>query len=702
MQNSIIRRKRYAILIGLLGLLFVCAAFAEEGGEAREDLSVIYQPAEGIPGCAPDSELPVPAQPCPHLLIDEYLIAQSINVDRVVLQPKRDPAVPNPIVTALKDRSFQPYLTVLRDPESGDYRIWYGAWRDDKDPGHSHLATMRSKDGIHFIRPHQVCDTPEIQFGSEVIDRGPDHPDPSRRYVYSYWLGGGMRILASADGLTWRPLVEGVVLPHDHDITGIDWDPIRKVFVATISTYTTGEKWTGQRRTTMMSVSTDLIHWEKPWFILTASDTLDEGQTQFYAMDGYLTRGPLRIGMVKILRDDLQAAGTEQGSFGRAHTSLAWSRDGRRWVRDRAKFFEPDDDPKAWDHAHAWIDEQLIVGDEVYLYYGGYKQGHKMNRFEERQIGLIKMPLDRYVARRASGSARGLLKTVPFNLDRSVSALKVNADAAGGKLRVQVRNAETREVVPRLSFIDCEPITADGLRQAVQWRHGNLSDAAGQTVQLEFEMTGTDLFAFEFIGQREASATTLPKVLIIGDSISIGYTEPLVEILDGRAVVEHNPGNAQHSGYGLANLDSWLGDTKWDVIHFNHGLHDLKYVDKDGKNTKSKETGHIQIPLDQYKKNMEAIVVHLKKTGAKLIFATTTPFPDKPDGPLREPDQTEKYNAVALRIMKKHGVEVNDLYSFALPRLETLQIPNNVHFTPDGSQALAEEVATHVLNAIEK
>jgi len=197
-----------------------------------------------------------------------------------------------------------------------------------------------------------------------------------------------------------------------------------------------------------------------------------------------------------------------------------------------------------------------------------------------------------------------------------------------------------------------------------------------------------------------AEKSDLPNVLIIGDSISIGYTEPLVKILMGKAKIVHNDGNAQHSRNGLAKLDSWLGETKWDVIHFNHGLHDLKYVDDKGKNTKSKETGHIQIDLEEYEKNMEAIVIRLKKTGAKLIFATTTPYPDKPAGPLREAEQAEKYNTVALKVMKKHQVAVNDLYSFVLPKLKELQRPENVHFTSKGSTALAKEVAKHILKAI--
>ncbi len=192
----------------------------------------------------------------------------------------------------------------------------------------------------------------------------------------------------------------------------------------------------------------------------------------------------------------------------------------------------------------------------------------------------------------------------------------------------------------------------------------------------------------------------LPRVLIIGDSISMGYMEPLQDLLKGTAVVEHNPGNAQHSGYGREHLDEWLGATEWAVIHFNHGLHDLKYVDADGKNVAAKEDGDIQMPLDRYAQNMEAIVVRLKETDAALIFATTTPYPDHPDGPLREKADAEKYNAVALEIMHRHGIQINDLYTFALPQLATIQRPNNVHFTPEGSRVLAGEVARHIREAL--
>ena len=70
----------------------------------------------------------------------------------------------------------------------------------------------------------------------------------------------------------------------------------------------------------------------------------------------------------------------------------------------------------------------------------------------------------------------------------------------------------------------------------------------------------------------------LPNVLIIGDSISLGYTGVVSAKLAGKANVIHNPGNAQGTKLGVEKLQEWLGDTKWDVIHFNWGLHDLKHV----------------------------------------------------------------------------------------------------------------------------
>ena len=185
----------------------------------------------------------------------------------------------------------------------------------------------------------------------------------------------------------------------------------------------------------------------------------------------------------------------------------------------------------------------------------------------------------------------------------------------------------------------------------------------------------------------------LPFVLIIGDSISLGYTSTVVESLKGKANVIHSPGNSQGTTHGLANLSSWLGDRKWDVIHFNWGLHDLKHVKVAGTSQNSNDFNDPQqADLPTYSANLTKLVSQLKATGSKLIFATTTPYPAGVK-PARAPENAAKYNEAALKIMTKYNVKVNDLYSLVLPQLEKIQKPVNVHFHKEGSIQMGKKVA---------
>lgn len=61
----------------------------------------------------------------------------------------------------------------------------------------------------------------------------------------------------------------------------------------------------------------------------------------------------------------------------------------------------------------------------------------------------------------------------------------------------------------------------------------------------------------------------LPRVLLIGDSISMGYTLGVRAKLKGVANVHHPAENCGPTERGLARLDTWLGTNHWDVIHFN-------------------------------------------------------------------------------------------------------------------------------------
>ena len=188
----------------------------------------------------------------------------------------------------------------------------------------------------------------------------------------------------------------------------------------------------------------------------------------------------------------------------------------------------------------------------------------------------------------------------------------------------------------------------------------------------------------------------LPRVLLIGDSISIGYTVPTREFLKDKANVHRIPVNGGPTPSGLKSIDSWLGKGKWDVIHFNFGLHDIKHVKPDtGKNSNDPADPQ-QADLEQYRNNLTSIVEALKATKGRLVFATTTPYPDTVSKPLRSPGMPERYNQAALSIMKRNGISVNNLHDFVVPRMAILQRPDNVHFTDTGYEALAEQVVTAI------
>ena len=194
----------------------------------------------------------------------------------------------------------------------------------------------------------------------------------------------------------------------------------------------------------------------------------------------------------------------------------------------------------------------------------------------------------------------------------------------------------------------------------------------------------------------------LPRVLLIGDSISIGYTLAVREMLKGKANVHRIPTNGGPTTNGLANLKSWLGESKWDVIHFNWGLHDLKYIGTDPKlRTDPKAPGsHLQVPLADYEKNLTTLVGQLKATGAQLIWCNTTPVPAGSDGRI-EGDEL-KYNEAAARVMTAAGIPTDDLCAHARAKLAEVQLPANVHYSPDGYRYLAEKVAAEITAKLPK
>lgn len=177
---------------------------------------------------------------------------------------------------------------------------------------------------------------------------------------------------------------------------------------------------------------------------------------------------------------------------------------------------------------------------------------------------------------------------------------------------------------------------------------------------------------------------TLPRVLLVGDSVSRGYTLAVREALAGKANVHRAPENCGPVANGLKKLDVWLGEGKWDVVHFNFGIHDSRTA-----------------PAD-YEKRLDEFTARLLKTGAKVIWASTTPVPpDTKDGP-EATAAIEAKNAIAAKVMQARGAAVDDLFTFVTPHLAEVQNPKDVHFNAAGYKLLGGKVAEEILKVLPK
>ena len=178
--------------------------------------------------------------------------------------------------------------------------------------------------------------------------------------------------------------------------------------------------------------------------------------------------------------------------------------------------------------------------------------------------------------------------------------------------------------------------------------------------------------AWDFV----ADDPKLPRILLIGDSVSRGYTLAVRAALAGKANVHRAPENCGPTANGLKKLDVWLGDGKWNLIHFNFGIHDRA------------------TSLADYETRLEQLTQRLLRSGARLVWASSTPLPTQSS--YGSDAAIVVRNEIAARVMQRHKVPVDDLYAHIAPRLADFQRPNDVHFTDAGYAYLGDQVAAEI------
>lgn len=443
-----------------------------------------------------------------NLFIDDALIDHSSGLKRTTHQPRKHP---DPLLDQERP-AFQ--LNVLREEATGRFRMWYNAMGHPIEYPRIGVAYAESADGIRWNRPvlgyswANYIDGPG-HWARPVVDDGPGVVAPQQRYKTAWFEPGkGMCVAFSPDGMRFTPWPDNPVLAENcaedapeianivSDIMDICVDPLQKRYLMCCKVWRGG--YPGKphhaprdfRRCVAVSTSSDFITWDRPRVIVTpdASNGLEE----FYGL-APMVRGNQYVGFLRILRDDLPAtpAGPTEGV---GWTELASSRDGVSWQRHPDPFLDRDGREGRWDHAMAWFGDCVTVGERDYIYYAGYRAGHKIrSAIGDRSIGVAFLRKDGFVSRDA-GAAGGRLRTRLAALPDA--AMCVNADVRG-EMRVRLVLANGSPA-PGFDWADCTPMRGDSVAHRVRWKDG-CRPSGRQPFSLEFRLMDADLYGFGFI-----------------------------------------------------------------------------------------------------------------------------------------------------------------------------------------------------------
>ena len=188
------------------------------------------------------------------------------------------------------------------------------------------------------------------------------------------------------------------------------------------------------------------------------------------------------------------------------------------------------------------------------------------------------------------------------------------------------------------------------------------------------------------------------RVVLIGDSIRIGYQAAVECELTGLAEVWAPGENGGTSENVLAHLDEWVIARRPDIVHLNCGLHDLRI--ERGRNERA-------VPLPQYRVNLNTIFRRIRdESNPVIIWATTTPVNERwhrerKDFDRRESD-VDAYNQAAGEVANRMDIPINDLYAVVMEHgRDAILSPDGVHYGEAGYQLLGRAVAEAIRAQLE-
>ena len=201
----------------------------------------------------------------------------------------------------------------------------------------------------------------------------------------------------------------------------------------------------------------------------------------------------------------------------------------------------------------------------------------------------------------------------------------------------------------------------------------------------------------------------MKTVLVMGDSIRLGYQERVKELLSDVAQVFAPEENCRFTKYALWGMHVWAEETgveRFDLAHWNTGIWDLHRATADGE---------VFTPLEAYVEDNERLLTQMQSCADRLIWATTIPAGPSLDKGMesdalinskgrparirlcvpqvRWNADVKRYNEAACHMYRSRGVAINDLYTALLPDLEAYISEDGIHPNEKGYALLAEQTA---------
>ena len=186
----------------------------------------------------------------------------------------------------------------------------------------------------------------------------------------------------------------------------------------------------------------------------------------------------------------------------------------------------------------------------------------------------------------------------------------------------------------------------------------------------------------------------MKKVLLLGDSIRMGYQEYLRDLLKSKCEVYFSDDNGRFTSYTLWQANQMFKQFgHFDLVHWNNGYWDM--------NVEAPMT-EAMTPVDEYVHFLKRIISLCKANADNIVFATTTPVLEK--GSAFDVSNTGcyisydnkwvcLYNDAAKKVMSEEGIPINDLYSLAIKDENYYKCPDKLHLTDEGYKFCAAQAA---------